>query len=558
MVREDEKHFLDNQFLRISLYTIAVVCVAYVVVVTTRHIISNINHEHQFASAQEALADGQEDEAYQLVSNALDYCPDSLPALKFAADLADRLESPDRLRLRMQVAAAKPQSSYQQVKLADTALDLGSIRLAAETLDQIPAAARNTAAYLATAAKLDFIQGNQNEAEELLKRAVVVSDGSPEYLVRLAELQVMMGAGDASQIIAELVQLPQLEPKIQLRVLRAGAENQRADSSARFEYAQQAITLDVVEFRDYCNYISLCSHARAEADQLVTNLLERIQKPEIIHRVGLFALQIGHTGAVKQAIDNMRQRGLESPHLLALEAGLLTKEASWQQLLVLLSSTDWEQLDYLRGAYNSLALRNSGGSAAWKSFWSEAIRDAANSSGSLQLLLETVSNWPRWEVETIGALWQFVGSGRNVTQALDGLYSRYKDLRDAGGMLRVIDEQLMRNPNDPLLKSEYARLSLLRRIQVERAIQLAAEAFRELPDSTYTRVTHAFAQSAAGDHQQALKEMSRLNPAALEDSKVAAYMAIILSRSELLTPAQQFAEIARSSPLLVEEEKLLP
>ncbi len=558
MVREDEKHFLVNQFLRIGLYTIAAICVTYAIYSFTRHTLNNVAYDELLSAAQAALAEEKENTALQLAGEALTRRPDGIEALTLAANLADSLNAPDRVRLRMRLVAAKPDSVEEKIKLADTALEHSSIKLAAETLAAIPSEYQESAEFLAVSSKLDHKTGNPVAAEKKLARAIAVATDPRDYQLRLAELYVSLEKAGAGEIIRSLLQQPQLDADSQLTVLRLGANDKHSSPQERFRYARHAVILDQAEYQDYCNYISLAIVTAESPDGLITNLLTEISQPQLIHRAGLYALQLDQTDSVSAALKNLKQAGVASPHLLALEAAVMAKTVRWHQLLATLEKADWEQLKYLRGAYQSLALRNSGGSAAWKSYWSEAIREAANSSVSLNLLLDTVSQWPFWEVETIDALWQFVASGNNVEAALSALYSRYLALQDAGGLLKVVTAVRERKPDDPLIKSEFARLSLLRRIQLDNAFRLAAEAYRELPDSTYAKVTQAFAISTAGSHEKALTLLEPLNQQAQEDPEIATYMAIILARAEKFTEAKSYAAIARTSKLLNEEEKLLP
>ena len=558
MVREDEQHFLDNQFLRLGLAAIVAVCLLYGGYTLVSHALQRHQFERALENARALQSEQRHAEAYSEAEAALALRPQSPQALAVAAAIAQAIDSPDHLRLRIRHAQAEPESQPAKLKLAEVAVDHGSLDLAEETLQRVPPARRSHPGYLAAAAKLDAARGEFPAAREKLERAIAAAANPSRYQVMLARLIIHLGQPGAPAVIAELLDNPDLDPQLELDALRLGATDTRSPSALRLQFADSASAHQASALHDHLLLLDLIAEESAQSVAELARLFRRLGDPSVIHRAGLHALTLGLHDPLAAAVDGLPREQAESPHLLALQAAILAEGADWPQLLGLLKNSEWRQLDYLHSAYTALALRNTRGGVAWQSYWSEAVRKAAQSQASLDLMYETIDDWPSWETQTIDALWKFVRSGNNVSQALDSLYSRYLAMGDAGGLLKVVSAARDRDPDNHQLASEYARLCLLRRIHTERATLLAAEAYLADPESTDIAITQAFALTHRGEHERAVEIMQSLPRRALSDPLNAAYMAIVLARSGRLFDAVPYADIARRAQLLREEEELLP
>lgn len=195
--------------------------------------------------------------------------------------------------------------------------------------------------------------------------------------------------------------------------------------------------------------------------------------------------------------------------------------------------------------------------SSWQAQWSDAIRRASASPETLDLLFLTISQRPDWKDETTRALWKFVEFGNQAADALDKLEAHYREAGDDGGLLKVVSAKLDRSPGDVTLRSEFARLCLLRRVQVGEERRIAAECLREDPDSPDAVVTQAYALATVGRHEGAITLMRSLPAVQRDKPRPAAYMAIILSMAGRGTEAAAYLGHAQSGRLLNAERELL-
>jgi hypothetical protein len=113
------------------------------------------------------------------------------------------------------------------------------------------------------------------------------------------------------------------------------------------------------------------------------------------------------------------------------------------------------------------------------------------------------------------------------------------------------------NPKDFEVRNNLAATSLLLKVNVNKAYELAKELHNERPDHAIIASTYAFALHLRGNTKEGLAVFQKLKPEALEDPTVALYYGFLLSASGQTAQARKYLDLGQGAPLLPEERQLL-
>jgi len=240
-----------------------------------------------------------------------------------------------------------------------------------------------------------------------------------------------------------------------------------------------------------------------------------------------------------------------------LMAQCRTALRDWSGLQAALDQEDWAELDFVRRAYRSLALRGQKLSSSASIEWAAAYKATRGRKENLVMLLRLAASW-NWISETEALLrtiirnypgdrWETIALSRNLllegrTRSLMGLYA----------------EQVKTRPGDLSAKNNLAMTALLLNETALRPLDLAAEVYHKVPTNASYASTYAFALHLDDRNAEGLKIIEKLKPQQLEQPGVAVCYAVLLNASGQPDRARNYLEIARRSRLLPEERKLLP
>ena len=143
----------------------------------------------------------------------------------------------------------------------------------------------------------------------------------------------------------------------------------------------------------------------------------------------------------------------------------------------------------------------------------------------------------RWTLRELGRLYQAEGN----TRGLNKLFGVLAEL----------------NPKDFEARNNFAATSLLLKLNLTKAYELAKELYTERPDHAIIASTYAFALHLRGSTREGLAVLQKLKPEALEDPSVALYYGVLLSASGQPAQARKYLDLAQPAKLLPEEKQLL-
>lgn len=478
--------------------------------------------------------------------------------LRILAQIAEQNGEPSALEWRQRVVTEAPDSVPDVVALAKTAIRSGELGIAEDNLNRIANRAAQTALYHAALAALQLARKNQTAAEQEYEEAIRLDPPNDDYHLALAVLQ--LGASSNEKKSAARQILHGLMAKRPVR-LAAG----------------RALLEEAVERKDP----ELITLAKTIFDWPEATVQDRIRYVEISAKLGLD----GFPGALTQvqdeaALDPSKLTELLSwmsanhEAVLGIEWAKRLPAAALEQRPVFVALADcfaaasdcaglrlwtrkfaWKDLDFLRHAYLAYAHRSCGDTREADLEWTRALQ-AANNVDAVMTLQRAAAKWG-WKDESVDLLWQLAKDRGQQKGALATLNEYYTTNADTNNLYKVSSRLLQISPNDPMIKNNFAQLSLLLGINTEAAEAMAKQLHQQSPKDPNFASTYAFALYVRGDSRGALKVMNSLSAEDLRRPEIAAYYGVILAAGSDRSKAPSFLELGREAKLLPEEKALV-
>jgi Flp pilus assembly protein TadD len=227
----------------------------------------------------------------------------------------------------------------------------------------------------------------------------------------------------------------------------------------------------------------------------------------------------------------------------------------WDGLERFTTGKPWPQLDFLRRAYLARAFREKNKPEVAEREWAAAEKEALADVRYLEALERTTVEWG-WNNEAVKLLWQLAKTPEKQVEALHSLYKHYAKQRDTQGLYRVLSRLIELEPSDRAIRNNLAQTGLLLNADLTRARKIAAELYRDEPQSATYASTYAFALYSQGDANQAVKIMSLLSPEQLQNPSTSAYFGIFLAAAGRGAEAEPHLARGATASLLPEEKVL--
>ena len=111
-------------------------------------------------------------------------------------------------------------------------------------------------------------------------------------------------------------------------------------------------------------------------------------------------------------------------------------------------------------------------------------------------------------------------------------------------------------PKNFAAQNNLTATSLLLKLNLTQAHELAKEVFAQHPDQAIVTSTYAFSLHLQGRTKEGLAVLQKLKPEALETPSVALYYGLLLSATGETNQASKYLVIAKKADLLPEEKAL--
>jgi tetratricopeptide (TPR) repeat protein len=278
--------------------------------------------------------------------------------------------------------------------------------------------------------------------------------------------------------------------------------------------------------------------------------------PAKIYELGTWELAHNSAAAALAWLQTLPEKTLSSPAARLMTAECRTAVGDWPGLQTSLEKQNWAELDFIRHAFLTRALRGQGLTVSATGEWEQALRAANGQKQSLIMLLRLAGQW-NYVSDAEGILWTIVNQFPEERWA----YQTLVKVLVAGGrtrsLMQLFSQEVKRSPSDFATKNNLAMLALLLDAQELKPTELAQEVYQKSPTNSSFASTYAFSLYLRKRNVEALAVMQRLDARQLQNPEVSGYYGLILKANGRAAEAKTYLDLATKAALLPEERKLM-
>ena len=511
--------------------------------------------------ANKYLAKGDFRNASLSARRALQVNPLNLEACRIMANLAERSRSPYVLDWWRRIVEAAP-TVQNKLMLASAALRSQGppYPLAAQTIEELKDSAANIAAYHALSAELALRLKQTADAIAQFEQATRLEPTNELHQLNLAVLQLQSteaGIPAAARATLERLRASTNVGAVALRWLVAESLG-RDDFSTAEQSSRRLLADPRAVADDRLQHLTILRRSQSPAFNDYLSTLQRNATTNAAEVYAISAWMIGH-GLADEALAWLTacpaKLRAEQPVPLALVDCFLARK-DWRGLDTSLQEQKWGDLEFLRFAFLSRAAAELNQKLAAEGRWRTAIRSAGERLGPLTALLALATNWGQQQARE-DLLWQIAQRFPRDRWALRELERAYMTAGNTVGLNKVYSTMASYAPQNFVAQNNLAATSLLLKLNLPRAHELARELFAKHPDQAIVASTYAFSLYLQGRTKEGLAVLNKLKPEALETPAVALYYGLLLGSSGETNKAGKYLGIAQKTNLLPEEKALL-
>ena len=510
--------------------------------------------------ARNYLAKSNTKTALLCLRRALNYNTNCVDACRAMADLNEKLSTPAALLWRSRVVELNPKSVPDRFALVRTAIMFRDYLSATNALAGVSQAARSTPEYHnlagSAAAALHWLA----QAETHFSEAARLEPSNPIPRLNLAVVRLQSTNAQDLALARTALKLLRANPVVRCQALRelvadslhcGEAQNALAFSTELLQqtnalFSDRLLRLDVLRAARSDDFDAAVASAQKEAAG---------ESLKIFEFASWEGRRAGSAGALAwlQSLPSATQTN-QAAALLAADCQAALKQ--WRPLEVSLERQQWGELDFIRHAFKSLALRGQQLTSSSDIAWGEAVNASGGRKERLVMLLRFAAAWNR-APETENLLWSIIHKYPAEKWAAVALSRNLLWKGRTRALMGLYDEQAKMNPADLSARNNLAMTALLLGARELQPQDLAREIYRKVPTHPAYASTYAFSLHLQKQSAQALKVFERLKPDELEQPPVALYYAIVLQATGNGERATKYLDIAAGIKLLPEERKLL-
>ena len=486
-------------------------------------------HQMYLRNGRQALERADLRSAYSFAQRAVEDRQNDVDACRLMADLQDAIGSPAALSWRLRAAQLEPSNVLNYLALAEAALKLGNAGGALQALNAAPVERTGRADWHNLMGRTETALNQFAEAEERFNEAVHLQPANPAYQINLCTIRLQSAdrsvATDAQRQLEKLAEDKHIGT-LALRNLLQEALNTNDVERAR-SYAIKIEARADADFND--SLLALEARSRGgQANEALDKLKERAAK-EPRNAISLAYWLIGHSRADDAAkwLEERFQLSSAPVSLQIAHADALLGQRKWSEVESKLRDEEWSENDCLRLAAIARSLRERQKPGFAKT-WAQAVELSQGDQVYGFRLAVLVLSWG-WKGESTDLFWRVVETAPQWrSQALWILWQISRADRNATGLLRVASNQHQDDPKDIRYKNNYAFHLLLLNIDIQRAVELAQECWREAPSQPNVAATYAFALYRVSKYQEGVQVLDKLPAKDLDQANIALYYALVL------------------------------
>lgn len=520
------------------------------------------SHWEQYRLISEArglLAKDEYRKAALCLRRTLELNTNHLEATRLFGGMAEKLGRPEAITLRERASHLAPNSFEDAEAWGSLAQRIGDQQSTREALRIMERTGPNRAGYHLILARMAQAEGQRGEARGHFLAALQAEPKNDEVQLEAAELDLEATVPAIQQEAQKNLERLRALPRFHLPALRALAayEGRKGRLELALPLTKELIADPGATFSDRLMHLSALHATDNPHFAAYLNDLEEEAKG----KPGPTALLLGWLDV--HSLDMLSRDLAEKlpPEMTAkppvalklVENCVLLSD--WKKLLKLTEHAEWGESEYLRLAYLSRSLAETGEAAEAEAKWKAAVAAVAQQPDHLDELAQLAAAW-RWRARQEALLWYIAGISKRPQAALQTLALTYSRAHDTRNLLRALASLLALSPGDFPLKNNWAMTALLMRSDLDRATEAAREVYEARPTDPHAAATYAFALFTNDRTDDALEVMRKLTPEQLAAPSIAAYYGLLLAA--LRDPeAPKYLDLARNAKLLPEEEQLI-
>jgi Flp pilus assembly protein TadD len=511
---------------------------------------------HQFL----AKADGRN--ALLCVQRVLRSDPHNLDATRVMAQLTEAARSPSALLWRTRVVELNPHSLDDRLALAQTALMMRDHATATNALGGVDQAGQSTVAYHNVAGAVAAAANQSALAEAQFLEAAMLDPQNQSVQLNLAV--VRLHGTNLAAITEARDSLKQLSSYATNSFLRCQALRELAFDALRHRQGDQALGLSKQLLQE--------TNSTFKDRLLRLDVLQATQPAGFRPALTAFEREAGgdpgkiYELATWQMIKTSPQDALtwlrtlpsntqtnQSVELLVADCCTLLRD--WRGLQSSIARQNWAELEFVRHAFLSRALRGQELTDSAKAEWEQALKAANGQKGSLVMLLRLAAQW-NWQSEGEDILWTIINRYPGEQWAIQTLGQAMYAGGRTRSLMQLYSQESKRVPSDLSAKNNLAMTGLLLDAQEIKPYDLAREVYQKSPTNASYVSTYAFSLYLQGKNAEALKVIKTLKPQELQDPSIAGYYGLILKATGDRARARAYLDWTVKARLLPEEKKL--
>ena len=513
--------------------------------------------------AETNLKQGNFNAANDTAHQALQIDRDSLAAYQILAEATEKQNRAETVVWRAEIARLQPRDIDSQLNLASAALRFGQLDAARKALDSVPKENRESAPYHVVAGWLARAQGDEASQERHFAAALEKEPRNETYQYNLAAVRIKSPDAQKNAQAREA-----LEQLAQSALFRAGSLRallndaiRRNDLKAADRFAQELQLSPQVTFAD--DLLCLDFYKKLDQKKLAA-LLEKVKplaarQPEDLAALMAWMNANGMSAETLRWTEKLPPEKAANPPPAIEVADAFAAQKNWSRLRRWTKGADWGNAEYLRLAYQAYARQQSrqeGADAESVSLWHDAER-ACEENPEHEIRLARLAS--KWNLPSQAEqLWLRVAHNPlSRREALDALYEIYRASNDLPNLYLTAMRLHETSPEEPLIASEYARLSIILDRNQGEGQRVAKEAVAQAPTEPPCVVAQALSLNSQGRTPEGIAILQKLPPEKLHDARVALYLAVLLLNDGKVDVAREFIDVANSGSVFPEEKKLL-
>jgi cytochrome c-type biogenesis protein CcmH/NrfG len=557
---EHPHHKIERSIIKVIVWTVGLILVLVVGSTFGYRQFRAWQQRRLIAEANALVNEGDMKRASLDARRLLQINPKSAEACRIMARVSEKAGLRAALDWRRRVMDLGEATPHDLILLARAGIRFDERPTADAAISRLPESAKETAEYHALLADIAFAQRDGIEMEKQLSVASRLEPANKDYLVRLAALR--LGANDfemrdrGKETLLELQKDPAVR-RDATRYLAEGALRQ-GDNSEALTLARQLDNLPGKTYTDRLVLLSALQATRDSGFQAYLEELETSSAGDAEQAAALMTWMNLHKMSREAIVWSAKLAPAVIGHKLVQVSvsDAFVTEKDWAGLQRLVKSGNWGTIDFLRTALSARALRESGNESESAAQWNEAVKKVSANSRHTLMLMETVEKWG-WRTEAVDLLWLAAKDPARSDEALRVLYGYFAKNGDTENLYRVLLHRIETQPDDRRIQNNFAQLSLLLKLNVDRAQKMARELAEKEPANEAYVSTCAFAFFTQGDLKKARKTIESLSDAQLHQPEIAAYYGIILAAAGESARALEFLDLGEKATLLPQEKTLV-